>query len=311
MIKKLNTISFSPCSTKILTSSEDRTAKLIDLEGEILQVFNNNDYVTCANFSPCGKYIALSTAETQVDNVKIWNLNGDFIASCKADTYWVHSVVFSPNGNSILTTSDNHKEHLKLWNLEGKLIQSFYGHENGVEYALFTSDGKLIISVSSDNTIKIWNLQGKELHTLIGHQDTILHASISPDGNCLVTVDVLGIAKTWFLDKEELIQQANQRGIAFLNSKEMNEQKLDDIDQAREFDRVAALLEENEPQRMFQFAEYYNFLAIEKPQERKRYLKQAKCLYQKLVKEHDLNVYKWKLKDIQDVFNKEFPELER
>ena len=70
--------------------------------------------------------------------------------------YFVISVAFSPDGQSILSGSDD--KTIKLWDKgSGKMLKSFEGHSNSVMSVAFSPDGQSILSGSCDKTIKLWD----------------------------------------------------------------------------------------------------------------------------------------------------------
>ena len=66
----------------------------------------------------------------------------------------VNSLIFSPNGERILSCSNDNK--IKLWDkTSGNLIRIFVGHQNWVKSIAFSPNGQLIISGSLDKTMKL------------------------------------------------------------------------------------------------------------------------------------------------------------
>ncbi|NES87518.1 MAG: WD40 repeat domain-containing protein, partial [Moorea sp. SIO2B7] len=152
-----------------------------------------------ASFSSDGKKIAATNME---GTIKIWNLNGEEIATINqnksgdiSNTYSstedcpVNSVSFSPN-NNIIAASDG--DDIKLWDFNGKKLNSLQGKGKDVTATSISNDGKLIAAVSSDGKVNIWNQQGEELHTF-QHSDNFFPLSnpisFSPDNKILASTD--------------------------------------------------------------------------------------------------------------------------
>jgi len=149
---RLRTAVFSPDGSKILTASDDKTAKLWDLTGKLLaDLKGHKDYVTSAMFSPDGSQILTASWDKIA---KLWDLTGKLLADLKGHKDYVTSAVFSPDGSKILTTSPD--KTAKLWDLAGNLLADLQGHTDVVRSAVFSPDGKQIVTASNDETAIIW-----------------------------------------------------------------------------------------------------------------------------------------------------------
>ena len=94
----------------------------------------------------------------------------------------VQSVVYSPDGNYILSASLD--STIRLWDLRTKReIRRLIGHKDGVRCATYSSDGKLALSGGLDKTMRLWDIDtGKEIRKFIGHTDAVLWVDFSPNG---------------------------------------------------------------------------------------------------------------------------------
>ncbi|MBU7582192.1 MAG: AAA family ATPase [Nostoc sp. TH1S01] len=230
-------ISFSPDGKYFATGSEDGTACLWNLQGNLLQKFEHKDWVWSVSFSPDGKYLATGSKD---NTACLWNLQGNLLQKFEHKD-WVWSVSFSPDGKYLATGSDD--STARLWDLQGNqigepfqrdkkdksrfrsisfspdgkyfatgsddgivhlldlqdnLVQEFKAHQGWV-YSVFSPNSQHLATASSDGTARLWDLQGKLLAKFKGHDGWIYSLSFSPDGQHLATASSDGTARLWDL----------------------------------------------------------------------------------------------------------------
>jgi WD40 repeat protein/energy-coupling factor transporter ATP-binding protein EcfA2 len=152
----------------------------------------HQDGVNSAQFSPDGNYIVTASND---NTAKVWNRQGELLATLEGHQGWVDSAQFSPDGNYIATASKDNTA--KVWNRQGELLATLEGHQDWVNSVSFSPDSNSIVTASSDGTEKVWNRQGELLATLEGYQEGGISAQFSPDGNSIVTASKDNTAKVW------------------------------------------------------------------------------------------------------------------
>ena len=186
-------IVFSPDGETIASASFDKTVKLWNREGKLLQTLKGHqEGVYSVAFSPDGETIASTSADR---TIKLWNREGKLLQTLEGHQKQVGSVAFSPDGETIASAS--YDNTIKLWNREGELLQTLEGHQDGVPGVDFSPNGETIATASLDNTVKLWNRNGALLQTLTGHQDGVYDITFSRDGQTIATASLDNTVKLW------------------------------------------------------------------------------------------------------------------
>lgn len=145
---------FSPDSEIFLTGSthpNNKGIKLWDRNGNLLKMLEGSDnleYKADAIFSPNSQLIAVN----MIKDVIIFTREGERRGVLRGHSQQVHSIVFSHDGEQILTASKDHTA--RLWKVDGSLINIFRGHTAAVKSAVFSYDGRYILTASEDGTAR-------------------------------------------------------------------------------------------------------------------------------------------------------------
>jgi WD40 repeat protein len=195
--KLINDVKFSPDGTKIVTGSDDKTAKIWDVNtSNLLKTLKgHNEVISDVEFSPDGTKVVTASYDKKA---KIWDVTtGNLLFTLNGHTGSISDSKFSPDGTKIVTAS--YDNTAKIWDTStGSLLFTLNGHTGNVDYAEFSPDGTKVVTASADKTVKIWDiLTGNLLFTLNGHTRIIWVAKFSPDGTKVVTVSSDKTAKTW------------------------------------------------------------------------------------------------------------------
>ena len=192
-------INFSPDQELILSTSEDRTAKLWKLDGTLLKTFKGHQAgVWAADFNQDQTRIVTASLDK---TVKLWDIQGKLLKTLIGHQGRVWEVKYAPNR---VIASASWDKTVKLWTPQGKLITTLTGHRDRVQGVDFSADGKILATASWDKTIKLWDIEQsiklKEpvlLATLSGHTDGVSDVSFAPDDQTIVSASRDGTLIIW------------------------------------------------------------------------------------------------------------------
>ncbi len=189
---------FSVDGKWVLTASEDKTAKIWDVQSGLLlaNLQGHTAAVLDASFSSDGNAILTLSAD---GTVKVWNTHtGSILYTINADDdHMIQSAAFSPDGKKILTTSIDGTA--SIFNTgTGKLLVTCIGHTGILMKGGFSSDGKYVLTCGYDSTARIWNADnGQMVSVLKGHKNRISDVMMSEDGKKVVTASQDSTARIW------------------------------------------------------------------------------------------------------------------
>ena len=202
----VNSVTFSPDGTQVLTGSDDQTAKLWSVsDGSLIRTFDGHtDLVRSIAFSPNGTKVLTGSDDR---TAKLWSVSdGSLIRTFDGPANPVRSVAFSPDGTKILT--GNLYDAAKLWSVsDGSLIRTFDGHTSPVTSVAFSPDGTKVLTGGDDQTAKLWSVSdGSLLRTFDGHTSNVNSVAFSPDGTKVLTGSHDWTAKLWSVNDGSLIR---------------------------------------------------------------------------------------------------------
>lgn len=141
--------------------------------------------------------------------INIWDVNGDnytYIKTIEEHTQIINDLIWSPDGNRIVTASGDSTLRILDVN-EGRCLKVLK-HKDEIWTVAANADFSRIASGSCDGKIKIWNPNtGECVKTINGHNDYIQSLVFSPDGKYLVSGSTDKTMKIWDVNTGDRLQK--------------------------------------------------------------------------------------------------------
>jgi eukaryotic-like serine/threonine-protein kinase len=175
---------FSPDGSKVLTTSDDHTARLWDATtGQELLVLRHDDEVYDGGFSRDGTKIVTCS---QDKTARVWDArSGALICTLKhAGAVW--QADFNPDGHVVATACQD--GNVQLWNVNnGERVGRPFKHEAWVDGVTFSPDGRLLGSTDESGFGYVWDVATGQMrfHRLHYARDVLFAA----DGQRFLTYD--------------------------------------------------------------------------------------------------------------------------
>jgi WD40 repeat protein len=193
----LSAVSWSPDGSRVVTGSEDKTAKVWDVKtgAEGLTLNGHTGEVSAVSWSPDGSRVLTGSLDK---TAKVWDAKtGAEVLTLRGHTREVLAVSWSPDGSRLVTGSED--KTAKVWDAKtGAEVFTLKGHTNTVLAVLWSPDSSRLLTGSWDQTAKVWDAKtGAEVLALKGHTGEVSAVSWSPDGSRVLTGSVDNTAKVW------------------------------------------------------------------------------------------------------------------
>ncbi|MCU0450872.1 MAG: CHAT domain-containing protein [Bernardetiaceae bacterium] len=151
-------IAFSPDGQRILTGSEDSTARLWSVNGELLATLKyHRGPLTFVGFSPDGSRLLTGGQDRAA---ALWDLDGRRLAFFPDHEGPVSHVAASADGALVLSTSIGQSAVLRLWDVKGRAVRTWEPFpEQPLSVAAFAPNSRFLL-VATQAYAQIVDLEG-------------------------------------------------------------------------------------------------------------------------------------------------------
>jgi len=186
-------VRFGPDSTRLLTGSEDRTARLWTLDGRFIELRGHEAQISDADFSLDGSRLVTSSFD---NTARLWNRDGRLIRTLPQGSP-VRSTAFSADGQRVATASTS-DGMIRLWSLDRSGNPTdVLGHPTGAQIraVLFSRDGNLVLTASNRTVRVFYTKQVGDVRVLHGEGAMLGRVRFSQDSTKLLTASSDGTAR--------------------------------------------------------------------------------------------------------------------
>jgi WD40 repeat protein len=208
-------VAFSPDENFFVTSGQDTTIRLFDINGNLIAKVENTERYNPSAFSCDSKMIATIIQ----DSIKIWDLKGNTQKNLRLKNSTASSVAFSCDGKYLVNGCN---ESIVIYDLARGTSRIIPGHKSTHISVKTSSDNNYFLSSgytndlydsSNDSTVVLWNFKGEKVRSF-KENCSISFTSFSPVKNNIVIADMEGILKIYSINGKLLITvKTNQIGI--------------------------------------------------------------------------------------------------
>ncbi|MBL7810815.1 MAG: caspase family protein [Bacteroidetes bacterium] len=181
---RVSGVTFSPDNRRVLTASEDGTAKIWDVASGLLlaDLKAHTQRLNIASFSPDGRKVLTASAD---GTARVWSTaSGACLATLVHDSY-VWDARWSHDGSKIATASGDFS--VRVWDTSGyRMRWQSTTHTDEVMCVAWGPGDSLIATGSKDLTLRVMEASTGAERAVFYAPDAVFTLAFSPEGNYLL-----------------------------------------------------------------------------------------------------------------------------
>ena len=192
--------SFLPDGQSLLTGSQDRTARLWDIQtGRELRRYSGFGETRVQGISADGMLALINSHHgTHLVDTNIAREPRAFLGSD------LSSLMYSPDGSRILIGDAG---SVYLWDVASEsIVREFSSEDSGTEglyWPVFSPDGHKVLTGGMGEGVRLWNADSGELEQVLAGPLAIWYPAYAPDGNHVAAANDLGDIIIWDLTSDQ------------------------------------------------------------------------------------------------------------
>lgn len=194
----INAISFNSDGSKVVTASDDKTARLWDTAtgNSITTLRGHHDAeVVSAVFSADGSRVLTASKD---GTARLWDVaTGLLLATLRGHKEPLIDAMFTPDQALVVTVAED--ETFRVWDAaSGAEFTDLREHVFELASAIVSPDGEFVLTVSRDQKLRLWPLHDwNKAVSLVGHDGVINQIVFARSGKRVVTASKDATARLW------------------------------------------------------------------------------------------------------------------
>ncbi len=186
-------ITFSPDGARVVSASDDRTARLWNPSGggELGRI-SHEGWVRAVTFSADGKRMVTGGDDRAA---RMWDARTGTQIGLVRHGGGVWGVAFSRDGTRVATASGD--TTARIWDGDNGNPQVTVSHDSGVLGVAFSPDCERFLTGGADQTARLWNAHSGQEVGRVSHGGGVLGVAFGPDGRCFATASADNTARIW------------------------------------------------------------------------------------------------------------------
>ena len=196
-------IAWSPGSERKLFSRKidgEQLLSIVTREGVLQCNIRHQGVARDAEFSPCGKYIAvIGDEQLQLYDSATGKAATETLTSVQGNT-----LAFTPNGDRLVYAGPS----MPIVACDSRRFasQRTLGNQQDTRCIKFSHDGATLATGHGNGTISIWDFSTGALRSeLTGHRQAVQSLVFTPDGQALLSSSADGVIRIWSVERSQEI----------------------------------------------------------------------------------------------------------